>query len=97
VTLLLVLTVFQVALALGAPRGRASWGGRYRGKLPVGLRAAGAANALVVYPVAIVCVPAPAGVVDGHGLPGGGAAATWALVGFLSLGTLANLISRSSV
>jgi hypothetical protein len=97
VALLLVLTAFQAALALGAPLGRASWGGKRTGKLPPALRAASAANALVVYPVAIVYVLASARVVDGHGLPGAGAVAMWVLVGFFSLGTLANLVSRSRV
>lgn len=97
VALLLVLTAFQAALALGAPLGQASWGGRHSGKLPTGLRAASAANALVVYPVAIVYVLVSAGLVDGHGLPGAGSAAMWVLVGFFSLGTFASLISRSPV
>lgn len=32
------LAAFQAALALGAPLGRASWGGVYEGQLPRGLR-----------------------------------------------------------
>ena len=97
VALLLILTVFQAALALGAPLGQGSWGGRYRGRLPARLRAASAVNALVVYPVAIVYVLVSAGLVEGHDLPGAGSAAMWVLVGFFSLGTFANLISRSPV
>lgn len=95
--LLLVLILFQAALALGAPLGRAAWGGKYPGKLPPPLRAASAANALVAYPVAMTYVLASARLVDGHGLPGAGPPAMWVLVGFFSLGTLANLASRSPV
>lgn len=97
VALLLVLTAFQMALALGAPVGQAWWGGRFQGKLPPALRAASAANALAVYPAAITYVLASARVVDAHGLPGAGAVAMWVLVGFFSLGTSANLGSRSPV
>jgi hypothetical protein len=97
VALLLVLTAFQLALALGAPLGQASWGGKYRGKLPPALRAASAANALAIYPVAITYLLASARVVDGHGLPGAGPVAMWVLVGYFSLGTLASLGSRSPV
>ena len=36
----LVQAAFQAAIALGAPLGRASWGGAYDGQLPMGLRIA---------------------------------------------------------
>jgi hypothetical protein len=97
VALLLVLGVFQAALALGAPVGQAAWGGRHVGRLPDGLRAASGVNALFIYPVMVVYVLASARVVDAHGLPGAGAIAMWVLVGYFSLGTLANLVSRSRI
>ena len=46
-TLMAVLIVFQAALALGAPWGRATWGGQHPGTLPRHLRMASAANILV--------------------------------------------------
>lgn len=43
-----VVTVFQLALALGLPAGRAVWGGRYQGKLPTRLRLASGIAGLIV-------------------------------------------------
>jgi hypothetical protein len=37
-----VIAIFQIALAAGAPLGRASWGGAHAGQLPTGLRVASA-------------------------------------------------------
>ncbi len=56
VALLAVVWLFQLALALGAPLGRAAWGGRHEGVLPTRLRAASAFAAIVVYPLIIIYV-----------------------------------------
>ena len=45
---LLLIALFQLALALGAPWGQAAWGGTHDGTLPTGLRV-GSAVAIVVY------------------------------------------------
>ncbi|MGH2663431.1 MAG: hypothetical protein ACRDH8_11635 [Actinomycetota bacterium] len=85
---------FQAALALGAPWGRAAWGGAHR-RLPGGLRIASAvavilwlAAALVVLARAGYRSPIPSGV---------GRWATWVLFGLLVVGTLMNLVSRSKL
>jgi hypothetical protein len=54
VVALLLLAGFQLALALGAPWGVASWGGGHEGVLPAGLRAASAVAAAVWVVVALV-------------------------------------------
>jgi hypothetical protein len=93
--LLLVVTAFQISLALGAPFGRAAWGGRHGGVLPKRLRIASGAAGLVVYPLIILAVLSYAGVTEERFLPGNGRLVMWLLAGFFSLGALANLASRS--
>ena len=90
----LVIAVFQLALALGAPLGRAAWGGAYEGQLPMGLRiASGVAVAVWVLAALIVLgragfrvVPLPYGVLRWG---------TWVLVGLLFVGALLNIVSSS--
>ncbi|WP_052665206.1 hypothetical protein [Nitriliruptor alkaliphilus] len=86
--------VFQLALALGAPLGRAAWAGQHPGVLPRNLRIASAAAA-VLYPLMIVLVLASAGVIDDAAVPGSGVVAMWFLTAFFGLGVLANGASRS--
>jgi hypothetical protein len=93
--LLGAVAAFQVALALGAPWGRAAFGGQHEGTLPVRLRAASAVAGLVVYPLAMAAVLAAAGVIGDAWVPGEGVAVLWVLTGFFTLGTLVNAISRS--
>jgi hypothetical protein len=89
----LVIAAFQASLALGAPLGRAAWGGT-RTELPARLRVASAV-AVVVWVIASVIVlgrggievvPFPVGLLRWG---------TWFLVGLLFVGTLMNLASRS--
>ncbi|MGH2547220.1 MAG: hypothetical protein ACRDHJ_10140, partial [Actinomycetota bacterium] len=54
------ISAFQVALALGAPLGGASWGGRHSGRLPAGFRVA-SAFAVVVWMLAALIVLARGG------------------------------------
>jgi hypothetical protein len=90
----LVIAAFQVALALGAPLGRAAWGGAYEGQLPMGLRiASGVAAGVWVLAALIVLgragfrvVPLPYGVLRWG---------TWVLVGLLFVGALTNIASSS--
>ena len=51
VVLLGVIAIFQLGLALGAPWGKAAWGGQNPGVLPTGLRVASGLAAVVVYPL----------------------------------------------
>jgi hypothetical protein len=84
---------FQVALALGAPLGRAAWGGT-RDRLPTGLRIASGFAAVVWIAAAFVVLGR-----GGHSLaplPSGvGRVGTWVLFGLLALGAVMNLVSRS--
>ena len=95
VVLLGVVSVFQIALALGAPWGNAAWGGQHDGVLPVGLRIASAVVGLVVYPLIAAFVLASAGLIEADWLPGTGKVGMWVLTGFFSLGAIANFASRS--
>jgi hypothetical protein len=85
--------MFQVALAAGAPLGRAAWGGAHE-RLPTNLRVA-SAIATVVWIAAALVVLARAGF-DASPIPASAAAwATWVLAGLLLVGAVMNLISRS--
>jgi hypothetical protein len=89
----LIIAVFQTALALGAPLGRAAWGGAVE-TLPSRLRRASAASAVIWLVAAVVIlgragikiVPLP-DVVTSIG--------TWALVVLSALGAIANFASSS--
>jgi hypothetical protein len=88
-----LLVAFQVALALGAPWGRAAWGGAYE-RLPTGLRIASGVAA-IVWLLAALVVLARAGY-DWSPIPPVVARwAIWVLFGMLVVGTLLNLASRS--
>ena len=88
-----VVASFQVALALGAPWGRAAWGGVHE-RLPTGLRIA-SGFAVVLWLAAALVVLARAGY-EWSPIPVDVARwATWALFGVLVLGTVMNLASRS--
>jgi hypothetical protein len=89
----LVLATFQAALALGAPLGRAAWGGTYE-HLPIGLRLA-SAIAVGIWIFAALLVLRRTGL---HILPLPTTFArwgTWVLVGLLVLSALVNFASSS--
>lgn len=88
------IAAFQVALAMGAPFGPASWGGRHPRTLPAGLRIASVVAA-VVWVLAALIVLARGGV-ENSPIPEGTARwGTWVLVGLLPLAALMNLASPS--
>jgi hypothetical protein len=90
---LLVIATFQVALALGAPLGRAAWGGT-RTHLPTSLRIASGVAA-VFWCLAAVVVLARGGL-DAAPLPAVIARwGTWVLVALLPVGALMNVASTS--
>ena len=95
VVLLGAITVFQLALAFGAPWGAAAWGGQNPGVLPTRLRIASGVVALVVYPLVIALVLASAGVIDDGWLPVDGTLIMWVLAGLLGVGAVMNFASRS--
>jgi hypothetical protein len=90
----LVLAAFQAAIALGAPVGRAAWGGRHAGQLPANLRVASAVAVGIYLAAALV-------VLDRAGIPlidipdAVSFWATWALVVLLGLGAVMNFASSS--
>lgn len=92
---IVVLTVFQLALALGAPAGAAAWGGSHPGVLPTRLRVASGLVAVFFYPVVAIELLHSAGVIEF------GWAVTpfwiWVLAGLFALGALANFASRSKI
>jgi hypothetical protein len=88
------IAVFQVALAAGAPLGRAAWGGTHPEQLPVGLRV-GSAVAVAVWAFAALIVLARAGVVATPLPPTFLRWGTWSLVGLTAIGALMNLASPS--
>lgn len=90
-----VLTVFQIALALGAPAGAAAWGGSYPGVLPTRLRVASAVVGVFFYPPLALLILDSGGVIDiGWDVS---PLWLWILTGLFLLGTLANAASRSKV
>jgi hypothetical protein len=95
-TLLGVIAVFQIALAVGAPWGAASWGGRHPGKLPTGYRIGSAIAGLFFYPAVAVFILDSAGVLGDETSSDGGAG-LWVLVGLFGLSTVINFISPSKV
>ncbi len=90
----LVIAGFQVALALGAPWGRAAWGGKNPGRLPENLRRASAVSA-------VVWLVAPVVVLDRAGIPLidlpdlVSQIGTWAIVAVSFVGALVNFASSS--
>ncbi len=94
--LFVVVAVFQLSLAAGAPWGAAAWGGTNPGVLPAGHRVASAITGALVYPVLALYVIAAAGWADLSWLPGP-RAAMWVLFGFFTLGIPTNAMSRSRI
>lgn len=86
------LSLFQIALAAGAPLGRFAWGGA-QARLPVALRI-GSAVSLLIYSACAAIVCDRAGLIDvvDDDVSGIGA---WVVAGFFSLGVVMNGISRS--
>lgn len=77
VVLLAAIAAFQIALTLGAPLGRAAWGGRHDGVLPKRLRVASGVAGLVVYPLLIVSILVSAGLTQNAWMPSPGKVVMW--------------------
>ncbi len=89
-----ILVLFQVALAAGAPLGRAAWGGGHTGALPQQLRVASLVAA-AVWVLAGLVLLRRAGHLAGL-LPWPVAQwGTWIVAGLLVLGTVMNVASPS--
>ena len=87
------LAAFELALALGAPLGRAAMGGTHT-YLPTGLRIV-AALAALLWPLAALVVLRRGGYPVPLISSRVSRVGTWALVGLLSLGVVMNLASSS--
>jgi hypothetical protein len=87
------IAAFQLALALGAPLGRAAWGGANR-VLPTRLRRSSAV-AVVIWLLAAVLVLARAGLIDVRLPPEVVWVGAWVLVVVSAAGALVNLASSS--
>jgi hypothetical protein len=85
---------FELALALGAPLGRAAMGGAHT-YLPIELRIVAAVSALF-WPLAALVVLCRGGYRAALVSARVARAGTWVVVGLLSLGVLMNLASSSS-
>jgi hypothetical protein len=91
--LTLVVVLFQLALAAGAPWGALAMGGAFLGRLPPAMRVAAVAQALLLLLLAAI-VAARAGLV----LPRWRAASrklVWGVAAFLLLGAVLNAITPS--
>jgi hypothetical protein len=97
VVLLAVVDLFQVALALSAPFGKAAWGGRHEGALPTRLRISSGVAAVLVYPLIILFVVAASGLIVTNLAEGKRTAGMWVLTALFALGALANFGSRSKI
>lgn len=90
--LLAALTVFQLALALGAPIGHFAWGGAHR-VLPAKLRV-GSLLSIAIYALIVVLALDRAGAVDVVPEPVS-TVGIWIVFGYFVLGIPLNAISRS--
>ena len=92
--LLAILSVFQIALASGAPLGKFAWGGQHAGKLPTRFRI-GSAVSVSFYVLIAYLVASRTAIIDSPLSPQLVAIWLWIIVGLLGLSTLANLASPS--
>lgn len=91
-----VIGVFQVALALGAPWGRAAWGGQHEGVLPTRLRIASGIAGVLVYPFTALFILGSSELIGVDWLPAR-RPGMWIVAAFFMLGAVANVASRSRV
>lgn len=91
--LCVLLVALQIAVAAGAPLGPYVWGGQHDGPLPRQLRISSVFSVLI-YAAMVLIVWDRAEILDIF--PDGFTKiAVWVVFGFLTFGTLLNLISRS--
>ena len=86
--------LFQLALAAGMPWGNLAWGGKFPGELPVYMRAASIASALLLLGFGMV-VSARSGIALSHWQPIS-RVLVWVVVGYCALGVIANALTPSA-
>ncbi len=94
VVMTLVVTLFQIALASGAPWGEYAYGGTKTGKLPTGFRINSVVSAFVMLAISGHYL-AQLGVFEPILDTAGNSVVNWVLVGFTGLSALANNVTRS--
>ena len=94
VVMTLIVTLFQIALASGAPWGEYAYGGTKTGKLPTGFRINSVVAAFVMLGIAGHYL-AQLGVFEPILDTAGNSVVNWVLVGFTGLAALANNATRS--
>jgi hypothetical protein len=94
VAMTLVVTLFQIALASGAPWGEYAYGGTKTGKLPTGFRINSVVSAFVMLAISGHYL-AQLGVFEPILDTAGNSVVNWVLVGFTGLSALANNVTRS--
>ena len=94
VAILIVLAVFQIALAAGAPFGHFAWGGQHR-VLPIRQRVGSVASVAIYSVIAAVALDR-AGQID-IVLEPISRVGMWVVFGFFTLSIVGNLMSRSRV
>jgi hypothetical protein len=92
-----ILSLFQIALALGAPWGAYAYGGTRVGKLPVGFRIGSVVAAVVYGFIFLGHYLAQLGLYTPIFDSSGNSVVNWVLVGFFGLAALANNITRSNL
>ena len=94
VAMTLIVAVFQIALALGAPLGEYAYGGARVGKLPLGFRINSVVAVFVMLAISGHYL-AQLGVFEPILDPAGNSVVNWVLVVFTGLSALANNATRS--
>jgi len=94
VAMTLVVSVFQIALAFGAPLGEYAYGGARVGKLPLGFRINSVVAVFVMLAISGHYL-AQLGVFEPILDPAGNSVVNWVLVGFTGLSAIANNATRS--
>ncbi|MFP6581310.1 MAG: hypothetical protein VCD00_02000 [Candidatus Hydrogenedentota bacterium] len=90
-----LMTVFQLALAAGAPLGEAAWGGQHR-VLPTKLRI-GSAVSVGIFLLGIACVLETAHIATVLNAPALCRVVVWGLTGLTALSTVGNAMSTSKL
>ena len=93
VSLALFVAAFQIALALGAPWGPLTWGGRFPGRLPAAMRGVAVGSALLLSAFAAI-VAVRAGMMFPAWQPIS-RVLIWVVVGYCALGVIANAATPS--
>ncbi|WP_340401103.1 hypothetical protein [Paenibacillus sp. FSL H8-0079] len=93
IVLILIVILFQIALAAGVPWGEYAMGGKFPGKYPISMRFACIFQIAILAFMGIIVLSK-----SGLLLPRWSSfsdIAIWCVVGYLVLGTILNLITRS--